>query len=162
MADPFTQEKQLRRTVTLALLLAAFSAHNACAQAGRTVRITTWNLEWFPNGSAKTATSAEQAKTIKAAADVLRELDPDIILLQEVSDGNVCERLADAIAPGLYQLAICSNFRGRQQEAILAKTRAQAAWAEQWNNEDGVDPPRGFAFAWLKSLALTLGCIVST
>jgi hypothetical protein len=36
------------------------------------VRITTWNLEWFPNGSAHDATPEAQAQRIAAAADVLR------------------------------------------------------------------------------------------
>jgi hypothetical protein len=35
------------------------------------IRITTWNLEWFPNGSAHEATLEKQAQRIEAAADVL-------------------------------------------------------------------------------------------
>jgi hypothetical protein len=42
------------------------------------VRITTWNLEWFPNGSAHDATPEIQAQRIAAAADVLRPINPDI------------------------------------------------------------------------------------
>jgi endonuclease/exonuclease/phosphatase family metal-dependent hydrolase len=37
-----------------------------------------------------------------------------------------------------------------QQVAILSKYQAQAAWAEPWKSMNGVDPPRGFAFAWFK------------
>jgi hypothetical protein len=50
------------------------------------IRITTWNLEWFPNGSPHDATSEKQAQRIEAAADVLKKLDPDILLLQEMRD----------------------------------------------------------------------------
>jgi hypothetical protein len=32
-------------------------------------RITTWNLEWFPSGSAHDATPEQQAQRIKEAAD---------------------------------------------------------------------------------------------
>jgi endonuclease/exonuclease/phosphatase family metal-dependent hydrolase len=32
----------------------------------------------------------------------------------------------------------------------LSKYQAQAAWAEPWKRLNGVDPPRGFAFAWFK------------
>jgi endonuclease/exonuclease/phosphatase family metal-dependent hydrolase len=39
---------------------------------------------------------------------------------------------------------------GRQQVAILSKYQAQAAWSEPWQSMNGVDPPRGFAFAWFK------------
>ena len=65
--------------------------------------------------------------------------------------------LGEAIAPGIYYVAICSPFRepfhsglGRQQVAILSKYQAQAAWSEPWKSMNGVDPPRGFAFAWFK------------
>jgi endonuclease/exonuclease/phosphatase family metal-dependent hydrolase len=77
--------------------------------------------------------------------------------LQEVRDYDVCARLGEAIAPGIYDVAICSAFKepfqrglGKQQVAILSKYQAQAAWAEPWKSMNGVDPPRGFAFAWFK------------
>jgi endonuclease/exonuclease/phosphatase family metal-dependent hydrolase len=115
------------------------------------VRITTWNLEWFPNGSAREATPEKQAQRIQAAADVLKKLNPDILLLQEVRDYNACDRLAEGIQPGAYTVAICSAFKGgKQEEAILAKIPAQAAWSESWKSMEGIDPPRGFAFAWFK------------
>jgi len=121
------------------------------------VRITTWNLEWFPNGSAHDATPEVQAQRIGAAADVLRPINADIILLQELRDYEACARLGEAIAPGMYHVAICSAFKepfqsglGKQQVAILSKYQAQAAWSEPWKSMNGVDPPRGFAFAWFK------------
>jgi endonuclease/exonuclease/phosphatase family metal-dependent hydrolase len=123
----------------------------------QTVRCTTWNLQWFPNGSANEATAAQQDQRIKEEADVLRRINPDIILLQEVRDYEACARLVEAMAPGIYHVAICSAFRepfqsglGKQQVAILSKYQAQAAWAEPWKSMNGVDPPRGFAFAWFK------------
>jgi endonuclease/exonuclease/phosphatase family metal-dependent hydrolase len=121
------------------------------------IRITTWNLEWFPNGSAHDATPELQSQRIAAAAGVLRPINPDIVLLQEVRDYGACARLGEAIAPGIYHVAICSAFRepfqsglGKQQVAILSKYQAQAAWSEPWKSMNGVDPPRGFAFAWFK------------
>ena len=141
------------RTLIAALLVLLISGHSSA----QTVRCTTWNLQWFPNGSAKETPAAQQERRIKEAADVLRPIDPDIILLQEVRDYDVCARLGEAIAPGVYHVAICSAFRepfhsglGRQQVAILSKYQAQAAWAEPWKSMNGVDPPRGFAFAWFK------------
>jgi endonuclease/exonuclease/phosphatase family metal-dependent hydrolase len=114
-------------------------------------------LEWFPNGSAHDATPEVQAQRIAAAADVLRPIDPDIILLQEVRDYEACARLGEAIAPGMYHAAVCSAFKepfqsglGKQQVAILSKYQAQAAWAELWKSMNGVDSPRGFAFAWFR------------
>ena len=57
------------------------------------IRITTWNLEWFPSGSPKDAPLQQQNQRIKEAADVLRPINPDIVLLQEVRDYDVCARL---------------------------------------------------------------------
>ena len=127
-----------------------------CADGG-TLRVTTWNLEWFPDKSPRPASVQQEDQNIAAAAEVLRKLDSDILLLQEVRDYDVCRRLAEAIKPHTYQIAICSAFKepfqagvGKQQVAIVAKEPAQAAWAERWKSMSGVDPPRGFAFAWFK------------
>jgi endonuclease/exonuclease/phosphatase family metal-dependent hydrolase len=93
----------------------------------------------------------------RTGRDVLRPINHDIVLLQEVRDYDACARLGEAIAPGIYHVAICSAFRepfhsglGRQQVAILSKYQAQAAWSEPWKSMNGVGPPRGFAFAWFK------------
>jgi endonuclease/exonuclease/phosphatase family metal-dependent hydrolase len=135
----------------LSALLAFFVVGSALGQSPAKVRITTWNLEWFPNGSPHEATPEEQAQRIEAAADVLKKLDPDILLFQEMRDYDACARLGEAIHPGAYQVAICSAFKGaKQQEAIIAKIPAQAAWSESWKSIEGIDPPRGFAFAWFK------------
>jgi endonuclease/exonuclease/phosphatase family metal-dependent hydrolase len=139
-------------------LTIAFLAVSICGYGNdQTIKCTTWNLEWFPNGSAQEASATQQDQRIKEAADVLRPIDPDIILLQEVRDYDVCIRLGEAIAPGIYHVAVCSAFKepfqrglGKQQVAILSKYQAQAAWAEPWKSMNGVDPPRGFAFAWFK------------
>jgi endonuclease/exonuclease/phosphatase family metal-dependent hydrolase len=140
-------------------LLASFVVACALSESpeGAKIRITTWNVEWFPNGYAHDATPEVQAQRIAAAADVIRLINPDIVLLQEVRDYDVCARLGEAIAPGTYHVAICSAFKepfqrglGKQQVAILSKYQAQAAWAEPWKSMNGVDPPRGFAFAWFK------------
>ena len=132
-------------------LLAAFVVGSALGQSPAKIRITTWNLEWFPDGSPHEVAPEKQAQRIEAAADVLKKLDPDVLLLQEMRDYDACARLGEAIHPGAYQVAICSAFKGaKQQEAIIAKIPAQAAWSEAWKSMEGIDPPRGFAFAWFK------------
>ncbi|HUP80038.1 MAG TPA: endonuclease/exonuclease/phosphatase family protein [Pirellula sp.] len=150
----------MRVTVTLFALYCWCTAYGESAKG----RITTWNLEWFPNGSPKELAVDAQNVRIRAAASVVRELDPDILLLQEVKNYDACVRLADAIQPGFYQIAICSAFRdtaqpflAKQQIAILAKYPAQAAWAEPWKSMEGIDPPRGFAFAWFKIGSADIG-----
>jgi len=140
-------------------LLASVLVGSAVGQSTEptTIRITTWNLQWFPNGSANEAPTEQQNQRIKEAADVLSPTNPDIVLLQEVRDYDACARLGEAIALGIYHVAICSAFKepfqrglGKQQVAILSKYQAQAAWVEPWKSMNGVDPPRGFAFAWFK------------
>src|SRR5438477_9792504 len=76
------------RTFTAAFLALSITGYSGA----QTVRCTTWNLEWFPNGSAHEAPTAQQDQRIKEAADVLRPLNPDIVLLQEVRDYDVCAR----------------------------------------------------------------------
>jgi hypothetical protein len=107
--------------VVAALLASQFGAGSTRA----TVRCTTWNLQWFPNGAAKDASPEEQDHRIADAANVLKPLHPDILLLQEVRDYAACSRLGNAIEPGAYHMAICSAFKepfqsglGRQQVAI--------------------------------------------
>jgi endonuclease/exonuclease/phosphatase family metal-dependent hydrolase len=140
----------MRRLILLLFLL------GSCLQA-KEISITTWNLEWFPSGNSKGIASTEiESKRIADAAEVLRKLDSDIIVLQEVRDYEVCEALAKAIGPK-YQVLVCSAFksgfggsRGLQQVAILSKYPAQSCWSEDWKTFGKVDPPRGFAFAHIQ------------
>jgi endonuclease/exonuclease/phosphatase family metal-dependent hydrolase len=134
----------------------------SCTHNAATVRVTTWNLNWFPNTGPKESSAQKQQERITEAAKVLRSLNPDIILLQEVRDYDACTRLAEAIEPHHYQVAVCSAFKqgiaiAKQQVAILAKEPAQAAWSEQWKSMEGVDPPRGFAFRWFKIAVVDVG-----
>jgi endonuclease/exonuclease/phosphatase family metal-dependent hydrolase len=147
---------KISRALSTTWLLLCLGVAGCChAKSESALRITTWNLQWFPNGSPTEALPEEQNRRIKEAADVLRPLNSDIILLQEVKNYDACGRLAQAIGPNAYHVAICSAFRhgnviGKQQLAILSKHHAQAAWYELWKSMEGVDPPRGFAFAWFK------------
>jgi endonuclease/exonuclease/phosphatase family metal-dependent hydrolase len=85
------------RTFTAAFLALSIAAYSGA----QTFKCTTWNLEWFPNGSPKEASTTQQDQRIKEAADVLRPINPDILLLQEVRDYDACTRLGEAIAPGI-------------------------------------------------------------
>jgi hypothetical protein len=87
------------------------------------LRITTWNLEWFPNGSAREATQEKQAQRIKAAADVLKELNPDSLMLQEVCDYAACNLLGDAIEPGVVKSKNESALSSTQEELFSVERR---------------------------------------
>ena len=98
---------------------AAFLAFSITGYSGaQTVRCTTWNLQWFPSGSAKEASTEQQNQRIKEAADAVRPINPDIILLQEVRDYDACSRLGEAIAPGIYHVAICSASKEPFQRGL--------------------------------------------
>jgi hypothetical protein len=115
----------------LLALLASFVVDLAFGESPEPtkVRMTTWNLEWLPNGSAHDATPEVQAQRIALAADALRPIDPDIILLQEVRDYDACARLCEAIAPEVYHVAICSAFNARKRTKREAATAsADFAW----------------------------------
>jgi hypothetical protein len=89
------------------------------------VRITTWDLEWFPNGSPHETAPGKAGATHRGSGRYSQKLNPDILLLQEVRDYDTCARLGEAIEPGAYTVAICSAFKGgKQQEAIVAKIPA--------------------------------------
>jgi hypothetical protein len=66
-----------RATFTNRALLALLASFVVALALGESpeqtkVRITTWNLEWFPNGSAHDATPELQTQRIAGAADVLQ------------------------------------------------------------------------------------------
>src|SRR6516162_9942071 len=93
----------------LGLLVSEYSA-------AQTVRCTTWNLEWFPNDSAKETPAAQQEQRIKEAADVLRPIDPDIILLQGVRDYDVCRVWAKPSHRAFITSQFALRSRNRSKE----------------------------------------------
>jgi hypothetical protein len=100
-----------RTRISRAVLWVALLAPVSLCAGGETLRVTTWNLEWFPDKSPRPVPLEQEARNVSMAADVLRKLDSDILLLQEVRDYGVCEHLAEAIKPHTYQIAICSAFK---------------------------------------------------
>ena len=143
--------QSVRRLIVLSLLCLGLLVAGAVAD---TIRVTTWNLKWFPSGSPKRQSAEVESARIRQAARLLAILNPDVLLLQEVRDQAACEALARAMEPVKYQVMVCTNFDvagtgapGSQQVAILAKRDAIGAWAKKWEHTGPVDPPRGFAFA---------------
>ena len=140
---------QNMRRIIFYLLIAAFNVY--CSDFS----VVTWNLEWFPSGSSKGFASKEiESQRISSVSETLRQLNCDIIIIQEVRDNKSCEDLIEALKPLKYTISVCTKFKdafgggvGLQQIAILSKIPATASWAENWNSVSISDPPRGFAFA---------------
>lgn len=142
----------MKKAFVLTWLALALAVQLAAAE---TWKITTWNLEWFPSGKPNLVDATIEAKRTAAAAKVLRDLDPDVILLQEVRDEAAVEALAKQIGRG-HHVAVVSRFKfgnklGEQQQAILAKQPATAAYWKEWTTRQLVNPPRGYAFATFKT-----------
>jgi endonuclease/exonuclease/phosphatase family metal-dependent hydrolase len=136
----------------LALLLPAAPGEAA------PIRVTAWDLQ--PNATAGTNDGSD----ILEAAKALKKLQPDVIILQQVADWQTCHRLAQALQPETYQVAICSAFRDprtkllSRQAAILCTARAHLSWSEPWqNNGESPGAPGGFAFAALRLANKNIG-----
>lgn len=142
--------KSLRR-MKLLLVICGLAAcfGSALAEAPRTLRVVTWNLQWFPGGKPG-ATKETQDHHIEIIREGVRKLDPDILMLEEVgSEGALAEMLKPLGDD--WKIAIISrfndgNFRSGQQVAIAAKMPAESAWAEPWQ-KGWAGAPRGYAYA---------------
>jgi endonuclease/exonuclease/phosphatase (EEP) superfamily protein YafD len=87
---------------------------------------------------------------MQQAQAVLKQLNPDVLLLQEVRDWKAAEELCSAV-PGLT-VDVASSFQGRPQNVVIAsKLPADSGWSEMWKPTLGPeDPPRGYAFTAFK------------
>lgn len=122
------------------------------------LRVTTWSMQ--PKTVAEQANGVARLKTnrVQDAAAVLKKLDPDVIILQQVENWQSCDELVKALRPTNYNLMVCSSFRdkrtgalSRQQVAILAKAKPYISWSEAWKgNGQMAAAPGGFAFAALR------------
>ncbi len=133
------------RLIFLALLLLAAPIHAA------PFRVTTWDLQPGAAAGANGWSNKSQDSLVHEAAESLKKLHPDVIILQQVAGWDTCHQLAQDLQPETYQVAACSSFRdprtklpGRQV-AILSKARAYLSWTEPWLNAPG-----GFAFAAIR------------
>jgi hypothetical protein len=122
-----------------------------------TLRVVTWNLEPSAAPGATNAPTDTNPPSIRQAAAALKELAPDVILLQQVRDWKMCDQLAQALKPADYKILICSSFTDartgtlrNQQVAILSKAKAYLAWSEPWRTEGPATLPGGLAFAALQ------------
>lgn len=132
----------------LAVLIGLVTALGA-EPAPQSLRVVTWNLQWFPGGR-NGASKEEQDKQIVQIRNEVRKLNPDILLLQEVGSAAALEETLKPLGPE-WKVAIVSqfkdgNFISGQQVAIAARMPAEAVWAEAWE-KGWAGAPRGYAYA---------------
>ena len=123
----------MTRRVTLTLILALCGLFTGCGEKGKPaqesaadssgLKITAWNLQWFPGKTPSGGSAEEQAAHVSAVISELKVIDADIVLLQEIRDPAALQEIIKAIPE--YSLDIVSDFRGNLEVAIL--TRAPAS-----------------------------------
>jgi endonuclease/exonuclease/phosphatase family metal-dependent hydrolase len=147
--------KTLPTLIAAASLLFLFAPGDANADAGaeESIRLVSWNIEWFP-GKSRFANSEQIAAHAAAVQTELKKINPDILLAQEIRDWQSFAELTDAV-PGLRN-AVLSAFVSedtgeywRQQLGIGSKLPVEAAWSEAWAVGDPT-PRRGFSAAAIR------------
>lgn len=125
---------------------AAISANATAAS----VRVTFWNIQWFP-GRRPHASRAEEARQTEAVHADLAQLPSDVLGMEEVRDWRHAALAVEPLRD--FKIDVCSNFPPRagqtdaQQVAIASRLTPMSAWSEAWKPGGAITPPRGFAFA---------------
>ncbi len=111
------------------------------------LKITAWNLQWFPGKTPSGGTNEEQAAHVSAVISELKAIDADIVLLQEIRDPAALQEIVKAIPE--YSLDVVSDFSGNLEVAILSRPPAKATegFMQAFEERDEANPPRGFAYA---------------
>lgn len=117
------------------------------ASAGEPVRVVTWNLQWFP-GWKPEASAAKESSHIDLARKALIEIQPDILILEEIKKPDVVRTMLEAVT-GL-QVHVVTEFSERAQQIMIASRypAVHSGW-QDWLKA-GLAPSRGFAWADLE------------
>jgi exonuclease III len=132
--------KRSLKAVIVLFTISLFSVTLYAQDDDNTLRVVTWNLEWF--GSTSSGPSNESIQRINAA-QVINELKPDIIGLQEVRDEASLQSLADRLSQ-IYNLEytgyVPSHITGTQKMVFLLKTTAfQVLQEGAWDSDEGLN-----------------------
>jgi len=146
------KERVAKGCVFRGLLLIILMVLGASRVQAEILRLTRWDMRTVPLGSpAKSSTDADR---IQLAADVLKVVKPDVILLHHVRDWEMSARLTQALEPEVYRVLVCSAFpeaksapAGEQQVAILSRRKAYFTWSEPWQALAENQVPGGLSFA---------------
>lgn len=120
------------------------------AKSADTIRVVSWNVEWFP-GKSPDATDAVMQTHAKLVHGELKRIRPDVFLGQEMRDWQSFAELA-SVVPGMRPVVVSafanedSGEYWRQQLGIATSLEVEAAWSEPWKPSEA-QPPRGFSCA---------------
>lgn len=156
------RDASFQPAVLLPTLLAFILLAGGQAARAETLRFTRWDMRTSPTGTSEKSPSDTQR--IQLAADVLKVVKPDVILLHHVRDWDMSTRLAQALQPEEYRVLVCSAFSesnsaplGEQQVAILSRRKAYFTWSEPWQALAGSQLPGGLSFAAIEAGSRRLG-----
>ncbi len=129
-----------------------FSSQPGSVAAGnRTITVAFWNIQWFPGGHPNPTSMEETRQTGMVHADMAKLGPVDVIGMEEVRN---FEQAGVAVKPlAGFKVDVCANFPPRegqteaQEVAIASRLQPLSAWAELWQANGTIVPPRGFAFA---------------
>ncbi len=120
--------------------------------ANRPVRLTFWNVEWFPGRYPKPRPGQRESH-VAAVVPVVQRLDPDVLGLEEVGEEPGARLIVDQL-PGFHLDTVTGYVReetgelSHQQLVLASRLPLINAWWEHWKpGADGFTPTRGFAFA---------------
>jgi endonuclease/exonuclease/phosphatase family metal-dependent hydrolase len=152
-SNRFKIMKKLANLILAASFLLFYSPGETNAESAETIRIVSWNIEWYPGKRRSPDEAQIQAHTAVVKSE-LKKINPDVFLAQEMADWQSFAELTDAV-PGLRP-AVLSAFVSedtgeywRQQLGIASKLPVEAAWSEPWAVGDPT-PRRGFSAAVIR------------
>src|SRR5436309_3471677 len=105
MSAPMLYSLRPARWLWLGLLLVTATGFAA------PVRVTTWNSQTAAGGGTNGVSTKAEGSRISEAAEALKKLNPEVIILQNVRDWQMCGQLAQALKPADYSVLVCSAFR---------------------------------------------------
>ncbi len=125
------------RCFGIAVVAAALSLLPVPGLFGAPLRVVTWNLQ--PRDISGTDPLLLAAGVKIEAEQVLKDVKPDVIILQQVPDADTCDAVVQALRPAEFQVAVMSAVRDsqsgallRQQTAILTRVRSSTASSDTW------------------------------
>ncbi|MEM7600637.1 MAG: endonuclease/exonuclease/phosphatase family protein [Verrucomicrobiota bacterium] len=131
--------------------------HSLEAFPKATIKLATWNLEWFPDGtSARDIVAGVRMERTEGVKSTLEKISPDILCVQEIKDPAVFTRMAGDLG---YQTQLLSSFRGVQEIGIVSRLPATLVGAADFRarlDGDNITPPRGFVYGLFRLKSLNL------
>jgi len=111
---------------------------------GDVLRVLSLNAEWFPGRRSEPSKLEEQIHLCQVQ-HLLVDINPDILLLQEVRGEEAVEELISVLPD--FKIDVVSEFGGRQELVIASRLETKTAWFRHWEMHEVYFQPRGLAFA---------------